>query len=387
MKKYLSLILAFVLFLGCVQFPALAAWQQADGNWYYYNNNKKVTGWFAYGPYWYYMNSAGEMQTGWLYYGAKWYYLDQTSGRMVTSKWIQDAGKWYYFDANGHMVTGWLELGSVKYYLKPDGSMVTGTYTIDGKQHSFSSSGAWMGEASTGKTGWAQEGGKWYYYQKGVKATGWLLYGKAWYYLKPNGEMQTGWLLYGKSWYYMESSGAMVTGWRTIGKDTYYFYSSGAMAADTTVDGVKIGPDGKALTEAVDLTTPEGREAAQAEIRYALSLLLDRNYLIENILQGGQLPANTFVANGILDFGGTDFSDNANGGKGYYSISAGDYTKNFAEAVAILKKYYNYNEATGLFTTVPGQILVPAATYVQDPVTGAYTATPGIATLVVTGTI
>ena len=48
---------------------------------------------------------------------------------------------------------------------------------------------------------------------------------------------------------------------------------------------------------------------------------------------------------------------------------------------------YNYNEATGLFTTVPGQVLVPAATYTQDPVTGAYTATPGIATLVVTGTI
>ena len=48
---------------------------------------------------------------------------------------------------------------------------------------------------------------------------------------------------------------------------------------------------------------------------------------------------------------------------------------------------YNYNEATGLFTTVPGQILVPAATYAQDPVTGAYAATPGIATLVVTGTI
>ena len=48
---------------------------------------------------------------------------------------------------------------------------------------------------------------------------------------------------------------------------------------------------------------------------------------------------------------------------------------------------YNYNESTGLFTTVPGQILVPAATYTQDPVTGAYTATPGIATLIVTGTI
>ncbi len=48
---------------------------------------------------------------------------------------------------------------------------------------------------------------------------------------------------------------------------------------------------------------------------------------------------------------------------------------------------YNYNETTGLFTTVPGQIVVPAATYTQDPATGAYTVNPGIATLVVTGTI
>ena len=48
---------------------------------------------------------------------------------------------------------------------------------------------------------------------------------------------------------------------------------------------------------------------------------------------------------------------------------------------------YNYDEATGLFTTAPGQITVPAATYTQDPITGEYTVTPGIATLVVTGTI
>lgn len=48
---------------------------------------------------------------------------------------------------------------------------------------------------------------------------------------------------------------------------------------------------------------------------------------------------------------------------------------------------YTYNEASGLFATVPTQITVPAATYTQDPVTGAYTLTPGMATLVVTGTI
>ncbi len=48
---------------------------------------------------------------------------------------------------------------------------------------------------------------------------------------------------------------------------------------------------------------------------------------------------------------------------------------------------YNYDETTGLFETIPGQILVPAATYTQDPGTGEYSVTQGVATLVVTGTI
>ncbi len=48
---------------------------------------------------------------------------------------------------------------------------------------------------------------------------------------------------------------------------------------------------------------------------------------------------------------------------------------------------YTYNEATGLFTTTAGQITVPAATYEQDPGTGAYVITPGTSVIRVTGTI
>ncbi len=48
---------------------------------------------------------------------------------------------------------------------------------------------------------------------------------------------------------------------------------------------------------------------------------------------------------------------------------------------------YTYAEGTGQFATLPGQLTVPAATFTQDPVTGEYTVTPGISTLVVTGTI
>ncbi len=48
---------------------------------------------------------------------------------------------------------------------------------------------------------------------------------------------------------------------------------------------------------------------------------------------------------------------------------------------------YTYNEATGLFTSQIGAITVPAATVVRDPVTGEFTITPGVVTLVVTGTV
>lgn len=48
---------------------------------------------------------------------------------------------------------------------------------------------------------------------------------------------------------------------------------------------------------------------------------------------------------------------------------------------------YTYNTATGLFSTVTGQITVPAATYTQDPVTGAWSVEPGVSTLTVTGTV
>jgi len=48
---------------------------------------------------------------------------------------------------------------------------------------------------------------------------------------------------------------------------------------------------------------------------------------------------------------------------------------------------YNYNAATGVFTTVPSQLLVPAATVTQDPVTGEYAVTPGTATLTISGTV
>ena len=48
---------------------------------------------------------------------------------------------------------------------------------------------------------------------------------------------------------------------------------------------------------------------------------------------------------------------------------------------------YTYNEATGAFATLAGVVTVPAATVVQDPVSGAFSLTPGVSVLTVSGTV
>lgn len=48
---------------------------------------------------------------------------------------------------------------------------------------------------------------------------------------------------------------------------------------------------------------------------------------------------------------------------------------------------YTYNEATGQFATIAGQVIVGEATFVQDPTSGVWTLTPATSTLIVTGNI
>ena len=48
---------------------------------------------------------------------------------------------------------------------------------------------------------------------------------------------------------------------------------------------------------------------------------------------------------------------------------------------------YTYDQITGSFATVAGQITVPAGTASQDPVTGIWTVTPGISVLKISGTV
>ena len=92
-----------------------------------------------------------------------------------------------------------------------------------------------------------------------------------------------------------------------------------------------------------DLTGVE-KEKAQQEIRNAIALLFDRNYIVNDVAQGGQLPASSFVAMGMTDADGNEFYKNAGDSDayvGYYDVSEEAYAENCEKALEILKKYYS----------------------------------------------
>lgn len=97
-------------------------------------------------------------------------------------------------------------------------------------------------------------------------------------------------------------------------------------------------------------------ETAKAEIRRAISLLFDRNYVVEEIGQAGQVPASSFVAMGMTNPDGTQFYETSGDSKdyvGYYDVSQDAFETNFNEAVEILKKYYTFDETSMQFTNFP----------------------------------
>ncbi len=236
-------------------------WIKPDSNWYYLKDDGKMaTGWQKDNSAWYYLDNSGAMVRGWKLIGNDWYFLSD-SGTMLTGiqfdgsalYYLKDSGematydgwkkinnKWYYFYQGGKIKTGWIKDSGDWYYLQGDGSMVTGLKKIDGKNYMLNNNG-------TMATGWVQLNNNWYYFNTdGSMATGWIIDNKTNYLLYDTGAMAKGWINIDGTWYYLANSGAMTTGWVTSNGDTYYLDpSTGRMLTNTTIDGYKIGSDGK----------------------------------------------------------------------------------------------------------------------------------------------
>ena len=136
------------------------------GSTYWFNaSGVMATGWVLDSGTWYYATGSGALASGWAYVGGAWYWLDPSTHAMATglhecngsaywfnasgamaTGWILDGGTWYYATGSGSLASGWAYVGGAWYWLDPSThAMVTGTQQINGSQHSFSSSGVWLG--------------------------------------------------------------------------------------------------------------------------------------------------------------------------------------------------------------------------------------------------
>lgn len=88
----------------------------------------------------------------------------------------------------------------------------------------------------------------------------------------------------------------------------------------------------------------EGKTAEQANaMRKAIALLIDRGYIVENIAQTGQQPANAFIPAGMMDGNGGVFKENNDGYTYPHEASAGYYDTEYSdasveEAIALLEE-------------------------------------------------
>lgn len=113
------------------------------------------------------------------------------------------------------------------------------------------------------------------------------------------------------------------------------------------------------LLPASSSLTGVDKAKAEADIRKAMGLVIDRDYIVNSIAQGGQVPASSFVAMGLTDADGSQFYEKAggnNGYAGYYNVSPAAYQDNWNSAIETLKKYYTYDEGSGKFTDFPSMV-------------------------------
>ena len=273
---------------------AVTGFMTIDGARYYFNESgNMVTGFKTIdGARYFFQNSSmkgfkeenkGKMVTGFKTIKNKTYYFTnskisgysaQKEGQAIKSGWKTIGGKRYYFADYGRQ-KGWKTINGKKYYLMSNGVMSTGIKSVKGAYYYFGKNGVM-------RKGWVKISGVWAYYKSNGKAgkQGWKQKGNNWFYLTKNGKAKTGWKkLNAESIFYLDKAkgGAMVTGpfrlattgkyyffdddgrratsrgWKTFGEYSYFTYKSGVIAVNKTIDGIKIGPDGKVKGTLLDI--------------------------------------------------------------------------------------------------------------------------------------
>lgn len=85
------------------------------------------------------------------------------------------------------------------------------------------------------------------------------------HHVDENGYVQLGMTEIEGKYYYLYPEGTYARGWTQIDNDLYFFYFDGSMAADTVVDGLSLGSDGKAVIEGDEIVVPRNELREQVD--------------------------------------------------------------------------------------------------------------------------
>jgi uncharacterized repeat protein (TIGR02543 family) len=147
-RKFISKVIAGTAILttlsSLVPVVASAEWaNDYQGNWYYTQNNEKLTGWKRIDGQLYYFDDNGKMQTGWIQAGSSWYFL-QSNGALAIG-WIKYNGNSYYTDSSGVMQTGTINIEGKVYIFDDNGVMKTSNTVINGQFYTIGLDGEVVG--------------------------------------------------------------------------------------------------------------------------------------------------------------------------------------------------------------------------------------------------
>lgn len=147
-RKFLSRIIAGTVISTtlCTLVPVRASAQWVNdyqNNWYFMQDNQKMTGWSKIDGQLYYFNNDGKMLTGWINAGSSWYFL-QNNGVLKTG-WIKYSNKWYYADDSGTIQGGILNISGKIYIFDDNGVMKTSNTVINGEFYTIGLDGKVVG--------------------------------------------------------------------------------------------------------------------------------------------------------------------------------------------------------------------------------------------------
>ena len=198
-------------------------------------------------------------------------------------------------------------------------------------------------------------------------------------------------------------------------KDTIQYYTNGVLQPTPTVN------DGPPLT-ITGITVPAGGNATiiyDTVVNQHAPLGTDGEITNEAVISGGGLTNNISVRTDVTAANTANLSISKsmypttvseNGQLTYTFIiqNTGNTAATTSDSIIVTDTFepilnpitvtfndtawtsptnYTYNSTTGEFATLDNQITVPAATYTQNPTTGAWVVTPGVSKLTITGTV